>query len=334
MNQMLQSFLTIFETLSREEILESFVSSFGKLFTFITLMFTVTYSLSRYNKIARLMTTKRSERGVKVVLFLIMSLLIMLASHIVIRTPEGGRMNVRDMFAILAGLLGGPLIGISVGIIGGLYRYFLGGPTALGCSIATSIAGVLGGYLYRFKQFKLPEISFKAINTLFFLTLLMEIFHLIISNFVTEVFIPGVSEIEMMRTATPAEFLDIITSGAAMILINPIGVAIFMLVFRGLGLEQLRIQKLIEEKEAVKEAKEEIEKLKSALEIKVKARTQELENLTKSLEKQVKERTKELQKRIDELERFHKLTVGRELRMTELKREIKELKKELKKRGG
>lgn len=44
------------------------------------------------------------------------------------------------------------------------------------------------------------------------------------------------------------------------------------------------------------------------------------------MEKKVKIRTKELQERIDELERFHDLTVGREIKMLELKKEIKKLK--------
>lgn len=74
-----------------------------------------------------------------------------------------------------------------------------------------------------------------------------------------------------------------------------------------------------------------LEKEKVSLEIKVKARTKELEELAKSLEDKVKERTKELQKRIDELERFHRLTVGREIKMINLKKEIEELKKELEK---
>jgi len=39
-----------------------------------------------------------------------------------------------------------------------------------------------------------------------------------------------------------------------------------------------------------------------------------------------------LQKRINELEKFHKLTIGRELRMAELKKEIQRLKKELEER--
>jgi len=80
----------------------------------------------------------------------------------------------------------------------------------------------------------------------------------------------------------------------------------------------------------VKQRTKELEEAKTALEIKVKARTKELEELTQSLDKQVRERTKELQEKVEQLERFQKLAVGRELRMVELKKEIKELKKESK----
>jgi len=78
------------------------------------------------------------------------------------------------------------------------------------------------------------------------------------------------------------------------------------------------------------DSQEEIETAKAVLEIKVKARTRELRELAASLDEQVKERTKELQKKIEELERFSRLTVGRELKMVELKREIKKLEEELK----
>lgn len=60
----------------------------------------------------------------------------------------------------------------------------------------------------------------------------------------------------------------------------------------------------------------------------------EVRSYTKELEKRVSERTKELddaniklRERVDELERFHNLTVGRELKMIELKKRIKELEK-------
>jgi hypothetical protein len=89
------------------------------------------------------------------------------------------------------------------------------------------------------------------------------------------------------------------------------------------------------------DAQEEIDEMRKRFEIKVKEKTRELEELNKALEEKVKERTKELQektielqKRVAELEEFHRLAVGRELKMIELKEEIKRLKKELEKYKG
>jgi len=77
-----------------------------------------------------------------------------------------------------------------------------------------------------------------------------------------------------------------------------------------------------------------LEESKAVLEIKVAAKTKELKELAQSLDEKVKEKTKELQARVEELERFHHLTVGRELKMIELKEEIKKLKEELGKYKG
>lgn len=56
----------------------------------------------------------------------------------------------------------------------------------------------------------------------------------------------------------------------------------------------------------------------------------EIKKSREKLEEKVKERTKELQGKIDELERFRRLTVGRELTMIELKKEVEKLEQELK----
>jgi len=72
--------------------------------------------------------------------------------------------------------------------------------------------------------------------------------------------------------------------------------------------------------------RQELEEIKSVLEIRISARTKELRLLAESLEEQVKQRTRELEKKIKQLEKFQKLVVGREMKMIELKKEIQKLK--------
>jgi len=63
---------------------------------------------------------------------------------------------------------------------------------------------------------------------------------------------------------------------------------------------------------------------------KSKKLSDELANLNRVLEERVKERTKEVQQKAAELEKFYRLTVGRELRMVELKKKIRELEEKMK----
>ncbi|MEA3357212.1 MAG: hypothetical protein U9Q67_02160 [Patescibacteria group bacterium] len=74
---------------------------------------------------------------------------------------------------------------------------------------------------------------------------------------------------------------------------------------------------------AYKKAKE----AEAVLDIKVKARTEELEELVQEGKTIIKQRTDELEKKVHDLEKFHKLAVGRELKMIELKKEIASLEK-------
>jgi nitrate/nitrite-specific signal transduction histidine kinase len=58
----------------------------------------------------------------------------------------------------------------------------------------------------------------------------------------------------------------------------------------------------------------------------------ELEKKNAELERSVEKRTKELQDKIDVLERLNKLSIGRELKMIELKDRVKDLEKRIIKR--
>lgn len=83
----------------------------------------------------------------------------------------------------------------------------------------------------------------------------------------------------------------------------------------------------------LKKLNADLEESKRSLEIKVRERTTALRELTGQLEEKVKQRTQELEKnkeelqeRVIQLEKFHKVTVGRELKMIELKQKLKGFK--------
>ena len=79
-------------------------------------------------------------------------------------------------------------------------------------------------------------------------------------------------------------------------------------------------------------SRKKLEEAKNVLEIRVRARTWQLREQAEALRKENEEKTKALRQKLEELERFSKLTVGRELRMIELKKEIKKLKEEMRKK--
>lgn len=79
----------------------------------------------------------------------------------------------------------------------------------------------------------------------------------------------------------------------------------------------------------LQKTQKELEEANLSLEEKIKTRTKELEEIKNTLELRVHEKTVELEKRLADLEKFRKLTLGRELRMVELKEEMDELKKKL-----
>lgn len=95
----------------------------------------------------------------------------------------GAYINVRDLGPMLAGLLGGPWVGLGAGLIGAVHRMTLGGFTVYSCSLATVFAGLFGGLIWLFYKRKFPGIM---IAVLF--AILMEGFHMALTLIVCRPF--------------------------------------------------------------------------------------------------------------------------------------------------
>ena len=85
--------------------------------------------------------------------------------------------------------------------------------------------------------------------------------------------------------------------------------------------------------EAIEAAQENLQDINRVLEIRVRARTRQLEEQRNALIKENELKTRQLRERLEELEKFHRLTVGRELKMIELKKEIQRLKETIQKQS-
>lgn len=64
----------------------------------------------------------------------------------------GSIANIRDLAPMVAGLVAGPYVGVAVGLIGAIHRLSLGGDSALACSLATVLAGLIAGLVYRYNN--------------------------------------------------------------------------------------------------------------------------------------------------------------------------------------
>jgi phosphoserine phosphatase RsbU/P len=60
----------------------------------------------------------------------------------------GAVVSISDLGPVIAGLIGGPLVGLATGLFGAVYRYSQGGFAALSYSLSTLLAGLLGGLYY------------------------------------------------------------------------------------------------------------------------------------------------------------------------------------------
>ena len=109
---------------------------------------------------------KKAKNADYILFILIFGLFSIFGTLIGTTQSTGAIVNIRDLAPMVAGLVAGPAVGLAVGLIGGVHRFFLGGVTAVPCSLATVLAGFLGGVVYVLNKEKLvgviPAMLFAA----------------------------------------------------------------------------------------------------------------------------------------------------------------------------
>ncbi len=126
--------------------------------------------ITKTNPIRRVIF-KKAQLNDYIIFTIVFGLFSIFGTYIGTQDSSGINLNVRDIAPMVAGLVSGPIVGLAVGLIGGVHRIFLGGVTYVPCSLATVLAGLLAGLMYRINKEKIlgtiPAMIFAAVMELF-----------------------------------------------------------------------------------------------------------------------------------------------------------------------
>ena len=129
---------------------ESLWAPFLEMFRMLSVVLILTYIATKSKSFQAIVRGDNSRKTI-IWQIIICSILGILASYFTMNV-NGIPANSRGLIVMISSMLGGPYVGIPVGIISGLWRYSMGGPTALACCVATIMAGIIGSLVYRWNN--------------------------------------------------------------------------------------------------------------------------------------------------------------------------------------
>jgi two-component system LytT family sensor kinase len=119
----------------------------------LTLVEAMSFFMALYYVLSRApaFQTRPGEHPVRtfVLRYLFFTGITITGSYLGIQLPGGVIANTRAVGAIVAGFVGGPWLGMTVGVTAGFHRMTLGGFTALAGALATTMEGLIGGLVQR-----------------------------------------------------------------------------------------------------------------------------------------------------------------------------------------
>lgn len=165
---------------------------------------------------------KKMKIGDQLILGILFGLFCIFSTCTGVRV-DGAIQNTRVLGALAAGLLGGPITGLTAAFIGAVHRflYDIGGITSLACTVSTLFEGALGStvwYVCHKRNIKLNAVA------LFLITALAEVCQMI---FILLISRPYTAAVKLVHTiALP------------MIVVNSFGMVLFFSIFREVFTQQ------------------------------------------------------------------------------------------------
>ena len=257
---------------------ESLWAPFLEMFRMLAVMLIFLFIATK-SKSFRSLIEKKTSRRSQICLIIIFSILGILASYFTLDV-FGAPANARGLIVMIAALAGGPVVGIPVGIIAGVWRFSLGGPTALACAVVTIIAGFVGSLIHKWMGGKFLS-PFKA-------ALLMFLF----SGF----------DMFIITVLTPKQGVMIANAlYAPMTFASVLGILLFT-IFLDEKKEEFWIRENIEQ---INQNKEDISLNKENISINRENISVNNENIVSNAEKisELSKKLKELQEELDELKK-------------------------------
>lgn len=125
---------------------QSFFAPYLDMFKVLSVMLIFTLVATKSKAFKEIIKGNISKKSiiVSVVIFSVLGIL----SSLYIIPVNMSFANVRNLIITVAGLFGGPYVGIPSAIISGIFRYSQGGITALPCSLATIIVGIIASLIH------------------------------------------------------------------------------------------------------------------------------------------------------------------------------------------
>ncbi|UZW13499.1 sensor histidine kinase [Clostridium pasteurianum] len=120
----------------------------GKLFERAAFLIILLFILTRIQGFRRVFQKNSYEKKDLIILCMIFSVFSIIANYTGIDV-EGSLVNTRIITIISGGILFGPVVGITTGVVAGLHRYLINiqGVTSFPCLISSIVAGLVAGYI-------------------------------------------------------------------------------------------------------------------------------------------------------------------------------------------